>query len=180
MGFLAIMLRYGERGYFQPLVEGIKNCFSRVFWLATCGRCGPCAALLSCCRCCRGSEKSPRSETKADLEETLETDAAQVEAEVHSSSSSGHTTDLPDPEPSAPSPAPARLARRCECWRWPLAVLRRVVLKAPPLEVRKQLEGLDERKEIKREHLDKWNELGGTQRAVQPMPQGIAPGTEGW
>lgn len=131
MGFLAIMLRYGERGYFQPLVEGIKNCFSRVFWLATCGRCGPCAALLSCCRCCRGrSEKSPRSETKADLEETLETDAAQVEAEVHSSSSSGHTTDLPDPEPSAPSPAPARLARRCECWRWPLAVLRRVVLKA--------------------------------------------------
>jgi hypothetical protein len=28
--------------------------------------------------------------------------------------------------------------------------------------------------------VDKWNELGGTQRAVQPMPQGIAPGTEGW
>eukprot|EP00434_Breviolum_minutum_P033393 symbB.v1.2.029546.t1/scaffold3246.1/size60379/2 len=83
MGFVAIMLRYGERGYFQPLVEGVKKCFSRIFWLATCCLCRPCAECFRCCRClCPRFHRPEPPDDRAEVPDALE------ESQVESSSSS--------------------------------------------------------------------------------------------
>ncbi|CAJ1394087.1 unnamed protein product [Effrenium voratum] len=53
MGFLAILLRYGERGGFQPCIDGIKRKCRAAVWLLTCGHCchcWPCSKLWSLCR----------------------------------------------------------------------------------------------------------------------------------